>query len=440
MKKGPETPSEAPQPTAGVHANPSLDEIKRILADARKYHGTQQKRVGMLFSGGPAPGGNAVISGAGLSFLNDGWEVIGFYKGYEYLEQFDREKPRQFREGVHFKRLGYEDVTKIRQLGGIFIKTSRANPSKVSGGEIRSPHDLLDPKRSIKLYNVLDALEFMGIQALISIGGDDTLKTAFYLHLLGLPVVHVPKTIDNDYYGIPWTFGYFTAIEHARQAIKVYNSEAQTTDAWWVLELMGRKTGWYTLGAGISGEAVRMIGPEEVGARLDINELADEILNLVLDREKYDKRYGVVLVSEGLVDRLPDEQKPQDVDDHGNLKFAEAMFGAQLTKRVGEMYRKRTGKKLSIKSERIGYTTRCAEPSAFDIILGSQLGMGAFRFVKHGMSGYMVSVGDNLEIKEVPFEDLIDPATFRTRLRFVPIDGDFFKLAKSLEFRRNQEQ
>jgi 6-phosphofructokinase 1 len=440
MKKGPETPSEAPQPTAGVHANPSLDEIKRILADARKYHGTQQKRVGMLFSGGPAPGGNAVISGAGLSFLNDGWEVIGFYKGYEYLEQFDREKPRQFREGVHFKRLGYEDVTKIRQLGGIFIKTSRANPSKVSGGEIRSPHDLLDPKRSIKLYNVLDALEFMGIQALISIGGDDTLKTAFYLHLLGLPVVHVPKTIDNDYYGIPWTFGYFTAIEHARQAIKVYNSEAQTTDAWWVLELMGRKTGWYTLGAGISGEAVRMIGPEEVGARLDINELADEILNLVLDREKYDKRYGVVLVSEGLVDRLPDEQKPQDVDDHGNLKFAEAMFGAQLAKRVGEMYRKRTGKKLSIKSERIGYTTRCAEPSAFDIILGSQLGMGAFRFVKHGMSGYMVSVGDNLEIKEVPFEDLIDPATFRTRLRFVPIDGDFFKLAKSLEFRRNQEQ
>ncbi len=417
----------------------SLEEIKKTLKHARKYHGTQQKRVGILFSGGPAPGGNAVISGAALSFLNDNWEVVGFYKGYEYLQQFDREKPRQFREGQQFKRLGYEDVTKIRQLGGIFIKTSRANPSKFGGHEIRSPQDLLDEKRSAKLYNVLDALEFMGIQALISIGGDDTLKTAFYLHLLGLPVVHVPKTIDNDYYGIPWTFGYMTAIEHARQAIKVYNAEAQTTDAWWILELMGRKTGWYTLGAGISGEAVRMIGPEEVGPRLDLNKLAGEILELVLQRERYGKHYGVVLVSEGLVDRLPDEQKPHEIDDHGNVKFSEALFGLRLAQLVRELYQQRVGKKLSIKSDKVGYTTRCAEPSAFDILLGSQLGMGAFRFVSEGHAGNMVSVGDNLEIKEVPFETLIDPATFRTRIRYVPIDGDFFKLAKSLEFRRQQE-
>jgi 6-phosphofructokinase 1 len=417
----------------------SLDEIKKTLNSARKYRGTQQKRVGMLFSGGPAPGGNAVISGAALSFLNDGWEVIGFYKGYEYLEQFDREKPRQFREGTHFKRLGYEDVTKIRQLGGIFIKTSRANPSKLGGHEIRSPNDLLDEKRSAKLYNVLNAMEFMGIQALISIGGDDTLKTAFYLHLLGLPVVHVPKTIDNDYFGIPWTFGYFTAIEHARQAIKVYNAEAQTTDAWWILELMGRKTGWYTLGAGISGEAVRMIGPEEVGPRLDLNKLAEEILELVLQREKFGKRYGVVLVSEGLVDRLPDDQRPQEVDEHGNIKFSEALFGLRLARLVGDLYKQKTGKKLSIKAETVGYTTRCAEPSAFDILLGSQLGMGAFRFISEGHGGNMVSVGDNLEIKAVPFEQLIDPNTFRTRIRYVPIDGDFFKLAKSLEFRRQQE-
>ncbi|NLH47812.1 MAG: 6-phosphofructokinase [Myxococcales bacterium] len=417
----------------------AMDSIHKILASARKYHGTKQKRVGMLFSGGPAPGGNAVISGAALSFLNDGWEVIGFYKGYEHLEQFNREKPRQFREGVHFKRLGYEDVTKIRQLGGIIIKTSRANPSKVANAEIRNPHDLIDPKRSVKLYNVLDALEFMGIQALISIGGDDTLKTAFYLHLLGLPVVHVPKTIDNDYYGIPWTFGYFTAIEHARQAIKVFNAEAQTTDSWWILELMGRKTGWYTLGAGIAGEAVRMIGPEEMGSKVDLNDLAKEIFELVMEREKYGKHYGVVLVSEGLVDRLPDDQRPHEVDEHGNTKFSEAFFGYRLSKAIGDLYKKTTGKKLHIKSETVGYTTRCAEPSAFDITLGSQLGMGAFRFIKEGLSGNMVSVGDNLEIKNVPFESLIDPVTFRTRLRFVPIQGDFFKLAKSLEFRRLQE-
>ncbi|MDP8223571.1 MAG: 6-phosphofructokinase [Candidatus Lernaella stagnicola] len=414
-------------------------DLQKVLKNARKYHGTKQKRVGMLFSGGPAPGGNAVISAAALAFLNDGWEVIGFYKGYEYLQQFDREKPRQFREGFHFKRLGYEDVTKIRQLGGIVIKTARANPSSVGGREIQSVQDLIDPTMSKKIYNVLDALEFMGIQALISIGGDDTLKTAFYLNLLGLPVVHVPKTIDNDYFGIPWTFGYFTAIEHARQAIKVFNVEAQTTDAWWVLELMGRKAGWYTLGAGISGEAVRMIGPEEMGDSVDLNRLATEILNLVIEREKYGKRYGVVLISEGLVDHLPKDQIPQEVDEHGNIRFADALLGYRIAKMVSEMYFETTGRKLRVKSETIGYTTRCAEPSAFDILLGSQLGAGAFRFISQRRGGNMVSVGDNLEIKAVPFSDLIDAKTFRTKVRYVPIDGDFFKLAKSLEFRRQHE-
>ena len=438
----PDAKASAKKPIAKKAAEPEVvteKELQHALAKARKYHGTMQKRVGMLFSGGPAPGGNAVISGAALQFLNDGWEVIGFFKGYEFLEQFDRNRPRKFVDGVHYRRLGFEDVTKIRQLGGIAIKTSRANPSRGKGHEIHDVHDLADERKAGKLYNVLDALEFMGIHALISIGGDDTLKTAYYLHLLGLPIVHVPKTIDNDYYGIPWTFGYFTAIEHARQAIKVYNQEAQTTDAWWILELMGRKTGWYTLGAGISREAVRMIGPEEVGHTLDINALANEILELILRRERIGKRYGVVLVSEGLVDKLPLEQKPTETDEHGNITFSDAKFGYRLGQIVKELYKEKTGKKISLKSETVGYTTRCAEPSSFDILLGSQLGMGAFRFIAQGNFGQMVSVGDNLEIKPVPFSSLIDAKTFRTRLRYVPLDGDFFRLAKSLEFRRQTE-
>ena len=414
----------------------TIKELTRALKNTRKYHGFQQKRVGMLFSGGPAPGGNAVISGATLQFLNDGWEVIGFYKGYEYLENFDRNKPRKLIEGLHYKRLQYDDVTKIRQLGGIAIKTSRANPSTQGNREIRNVYDLADDKKARKLHNVLDAFEFMGIQALISIGGDDTLKTAYYLSLLGLPVVHVPKTIDNDYYGIPWTFGYFTAIEHARQAIKIFNQEAMTTDCWWILELMGRKAGWYTMGAGISGEAVRMVGPEEVGSSLDINELAQELVELIRKRELVGKRYGVILVSEGLVDKLPEEQKPTGKDAHGNISFSKANFGKLLSILVDKLYRQQTGNKIAIKSETVGYTTRCAEPMAFDILLGSQLGMGAFQFIKERKFGQMVSVGDNLEIKSVPFSDLIDLDTFRARLRYVPMDGDFFKLAKSLEFRR----
>ncbi len=412
-------------------------DIQRIKK-GRQFISHGQKRIGMLFSGGPAPGANAVISTTALQFLNDGFDVIGFYKGYEFLQDFDREDPKKLTEGIHFKSLELDDITKIRQQGGSVLRTSRANPSKIGDLEIQKATDLLDPKKNRKLRNVMDALEYMGVSSLISIGGDDTLKTAYYLHLLGVPVVHVPKTIDNDYYGIPWTFGYFSAIERARQDIKIYNNEVRTTECYFVLELMGRKAGWYTLGAGIAGEAVRMIGPEEQGDEFDLKALSDELVDLVLSREKADKRYGVILVSEGLVDKLPESMKPKEYDEHGNLVLSDARIGQTIAAALEKRFKKRTGRDLTVKEGSIGYTTRCIEPSAFDVLLGSQLGMGAFRFIKEGKFGSMVSVGDNLEIKRVRFETLINPKTFKTRLRFVPIDGDFFKLAKALEFRQGR--
>jgi len=419
---------------------PAEERAEDILKNVRKFRTLGQKRVGMLFSGGPAPGANAVISTAAIQFLNNQYDVIGFYKGYEFLENFDRETPKNFVENKAFKSLEYPDVTKIRQHGGSMLRTSRANPSKTPAGDIKCVADLTDPLKSRKLYNVIDALEYMGISSLISIGGDDTLKTAYYLSLLGVPTVHVPKTIDNDYYGIPWTFGYFSAIERARQDLKIYNVEARTTDCYFVLELMGRKTGWYTLGAGIAGEAVRMIGPEEFGNELDLRKVADELVDLILIREQLNKTYGVILVSEGLVDRLPDDQKPTTTDQHGNILLSEAKIGEHIANWVERVYHKRTGREIRIKTGTIGYTTRCVEPSAFDVLLGSQLGMGAYRFVKEGWFGSMVSVGDELEVKRVPFTDLIDERTFKTRLRYVPLEGDFFKLAKSLEFRARRRE
>jgi 6-phosphofructokinase 1 len=406
-----------------------------ILKTARRFRSLGYKRIGMLFAGGPAPGANAVISTAAINFLNHNYEVVGFYQGYQYLENFDRDAPKLFQHGIHYKNLQLDDVTKIRQLGGSVLKTARANPAKSAAGEIKSPKDLADPRLSEKLYKVLDALEYMGVSALISIGGDDTLKTAYYLNLLGVPTVHVPKTIDNDYFGIPWTFGYFTAIEHARQDIKTYNVEVRTTECYFVLELMGRKAGWYTLGAGIAGEAVRMIGPEEIEDNFDLTKLADELVDLAIKREAINKRYGVILVSEGLGDKLPVANRAFSKDEHGNIKLSEAKTGELIGKAFAKRYKERTGRKLTVKTETIGYTTRCVEPSAFDILLGSQLGMGAFEFILHHKYGSMVSVGDNLEIKRVPFEQLIDRGTFKTRVRYVPLDGDFYKLAKSLEFR-----
>jgi len=410
------------------------------LEDVRKFRSLEQKRVGMLFSGGPAPGANAVISTATIQFLNAGYDVIGFFKGYEFLSKFDKDNPRKLTAGTHYKYLTYDDITKIRSEGGSILRTSRTNPCKVKGREIKNVKELAYPEYSVKLYKIIDALEYLGVSSLISIGGDDTLKTGYYLNLLGLPVVHVPKTIDNDYFGIPWTFGYFSAIERARQDIKVFNSEVRTTDCYFVLELMGRKTGWYTLGAGIAGEAVRMIGPEEFADNVDLGKLAKDLVDMVLEREELEKYYGVILVSEGLVDKMPDDQKPKTTDAHGNLVLAEAKIGERVGHFLRETYKKRTGRKLTVKTGAIGYTTRCIEPSAFDVLLGSQLGMGAFQFIEAKEFGSMVSVGDNLEIKQVPFNELIDPQTFKTALRSVPLDGDFFKLAKSLEFRKEFEK
>ncbi|RJO65186.1 MAG: 6-phosphofructokinase [Myxococcales bacterium] len=431
-EKKPAAKPVAPKSAAKAAPKPGASDLP---ATTRRFRTLGQKRVGMLFSGGPAPGANAVISTATIQFLNDHFDVVGFYKGYEFLEKFDRNNPTVFKEGMHFARLNYTDVTKIRQQGGCMLRTSRANPSKLSGQEIRSVKDLSDPAKARKLYNVLDALEYLGISSLISIGGDDTLKTAYYLSLLGVPVVHVPKTIDNDYYGIPWTFGYFSAIERARQDVKIYNNEVRTTECYFILELMGRKAGWYTLGAGIAGEAVRMIGPEETGDTLDLDKLTEELVDLILMREQLNKNYGVILVSEGLVDKLPVDKKPKTTDAHGNVTLSEAKIGELIGSRVKKRYKERTGRSLTLKNSTIGYTTRCIEPSAFDVLLGSQLGMGAYQFIKAGNFAHMVSVGDNLEIKRVPFSELIDGTTFKTRVRYVPIDGDFFKLAKSLEFK-----
>lgn len=436
-----EKPGEDPHELLLRHNGPTpkkkfSSEDWAILKKARHFRSLGHKRVGMLFSGGPAPGANAVIATATIQFLNDGYEVIGFYKGYEYLQLFNREQPREFIEGEHYKVLTYDDVTRTRQVGGSLLKTARVSPVRTAGADVKNPRDLAKFENSKYLYNVIDALEYLGCSSLISIGGDGSLITGYYLSLLGVPVVHVPKTIDNDYYGISWTFGFFSAIERARQDINIYNAEARTTENYFVLELMGRKAGWYTLGAGIAGEAIRMIAPEEFPGELDIDKLVEELVDTVHQREEVKKRYGVILVSEGMVEKLPKGYKPTETDQHGNVILREAHIAELLATRISARYKERYGRKLTVKSNNIGYTTRCIEPSAYDVILGSVLGMGAYDLVRGGHFAHMVSVGDNLDLKRVPFDELVDPNTFMTALRYVPIGGDFFRLAKSLEFKR----
>ncbi len=388
------------------------------------------KKIAVVFSGGPAPAANAVISSVSLNFLNERIPVVGFFNGFEYLEKFDPGDRYSLVEGLHFEHLD-NNISGIRNRRGVYLKTSRANPGK----DIHSRQDLDDPKKSAKLHSILNALDFLGIGFLVTIGGDDTLKTANFLSILGLPVLHIPKTIDNDYFGIPWTFGYWSAVQTAKEVLLNINADAESTSSYFIAELMGRKAGWITYAAGVAGEAVMMLSSEDVeGDELDIEALSETIVEKILLRERYNKYYGVIAVAEGLADRLPDRYKPTETDKHGNLIFGTAFVGRVIGDRVSQIYEAKTGRKKKITYKQIGYETRNVPPISFDVVLGSMLGFGVVKLFKQGKFNTLVSVSDHFDVIGVPFSELIDPDTMLTRLRTVPKGSDFFELKEALTF------
>jgi len=353
-------------------------------------------------------------------------------RGYEFLQDFNKNYPK-LRKDLHYGFITPE-ITKARNRSGVFLRTSRANPGK----DIRTMEDLNDPEKNSKLKNILDAFDYLEVGALISIGGDDTLKTANFLWLMGFPVIHIPKTIDNDYYGIAWTFGYWTAVDVAQKILLNLKADAQATDSYFIVELMGRKAGWITYAAGLSAEAILMISSEDIeGETVDLDDLGQRIADVILCRENDRKPYGVIVVSEGIADKLPEDMKPKVRDKHGNLMFSEAKIAARLAEISKEKYKEKTGLDVKITSKQIGYEIRSAHPTGFDVVLGSMLGYGAAKFYLEKQFGVMVSVTDNFDIKPVPFSDLVDTKTMLTKLRDVPRGSDLFTLKESLSYRRN---
>jgi len=393
-----------------------------------------RRKAAILFSGGPAPSANAVISSVALNFINARVPIIGFFFGFEFLEDFDKENRYCLSPNVHYQVLD-AGISRIRNQRGVFLKTSRANPGRL----ITSPPDLDDPEKNKRLVHILEALDSLDIGCLITIGGDDTLKTANFLSRLGLPVIHIPKTIDNDYFGIAWTFGYWSSVQASQEALLNLKADAESTGSYFIAELMGRKAGWLTYAAGIAGEAVQMVSTEDVEEDvLDLEKLAERIVDTILLREKNSKYYGVICVAEGLADKLPEKYRPTEKDRHGNVILGTAEVGRVLRDATEEVYRQRTGRKKKIIYKQIGYETRNAPPISFDVVLSSMLGFGAYKLYKNRQFGCMVSVSDNFSIVGVPFEQLIDPQTLLTRLRNVPRGSDFFELKEALSYKLSE--
>lgn len=409
------------------------------------------KKVALLFSGGPAPAANAVISTCAISFINNGMEVVGIRHGYSSLIDYSKDRPLQ--EGQDYLNLTEKMLRRTRSKQGIIIGTARTNPGKF----VSSPADLEDPEKTAPLQRTYDGLCSLGVDALVSIGGDDTLKTANKFKLFQerlpegskqIPVVHVPKTIDNDYKGIDFTFGYFTAVETLGTEIRNLHADAEAGRSYFIVESMGRSAGWLAYGAAISGEASMVISveditddylaPESTATRkvMDIDKVVGNIVKMMRYRqEKQGKEYGVVVLAEGLAEYLSDEVlKDIPRDDHGHISVAHVDLGKMFASRISAEFERQTGNKRKVTGLQLGYESRCARPHAFDVMLGSQLGVGAYRALcEENHNGVMVSVSGQLDLQYVDFEDLVDPDTLVTVVRFIEAGCDFHKLARFLE-------
>ena len=422
-------------------------------------------RVAILFAGGPAPAANAVISTAAAAFLREGIEVVGVLHGYSHLVEHSPERPLV--EGRDYVLVTHRMLGRTRNSQGIIVGTARTNPGK----NVSDPAHLDDPERVKPLKTVYEALRSINVDALISIGGDDTLKTANKFKLyqeklppgaLRIPVVHLPKTIDNDYRGIDFTFGYFTAVDFLAREVRNLIADAEANRSYFLVESMGRSAGWLAYGVAIAGEASLVISVEDIEGQyaateevsdsktgevnqrkvMNVDQVIKRIVLTMTTREREGKEFGVIVIAEGLAELLPvNYLEGIGRDEHGHISVAAVNLHNVFQALISKEYTAQTGKKRKITALQLGYEARCAQPHAFDVMLGSQLGVGAYRaLVEKHLNGVMVSVSGQLQLHYVPFEELVDPSTLVTVVRRIEPNSDFHQLTRFLETYVNEEE
>jgi 6-phosphofructokinase len=377
---------------------------------------------GLVVGGGPAPGINGVISAATLAARQQGARVIGILQGFEWLMQGDID---------HVVELDAEAITRIHENGGSILRTSRANPTR-------------DPAH---LAAVVDSLGRLGIDHLISIGGDDTCfsaKTVAEAAGEGLRVAHVPKTIDNDLplpAGIP-TFGFETARATAAGILATLLEDARTANRWYVVVMMGRNAGHLALGAAHSAGATVAIVAEEFGdEKIRLERLARIVEGSILKSTAQGCANGVVVLAEGLGECLD----PADLaglpdlplDEHGHIRLAELPLG-RLVREAVQKGLSEHGLTATIVVKDVGYELRCVAPNAFDQDYTRDLGAGAVATLLAGTSDVMIT-RQSQQIVAVPFADILDPKTGKTRVRMLDTETESFAMAQSLQTRLRPE-
>ena len=373
----------------------------------------QRPVVAILVGGGPAHGINSVIGAATIRSILGGCDVIGIQDGFKWIMDGQTSK---------VKRLSMEDISRIHFSGGSCLGTARAIPTQ------KVEH----------LVPCLTSLNALGVTRLITIGGDDTAFSALKLEQRAagrLQVVHVPKTIDNDLdlpHGIP-TFGFQTARHIGVELVKSLMVDAETTSRWYFVVTMGRKAGHLALGIGKAAGATLTVIPEEFRQKpLRLKTLVDVLAGAFIKRLNAGRSDGVAVLAEGLVEILDQQDLDglQDVerDQHGHVRLAEINFGFVL-KRAVEKELRSFGIKTTIVEKNIGYELRCADPISFDMEYTRDLGYCAAQFLLEGGNAAMVSI-QNGRFIPIPFGDILDPATGRTRVRMVDVESESYVIAR----------
>jgi ATP-dependent phosphofructokinase / diphosphate-dependent phosphofructokinase len=384
------------------------------------------KKLAILVGGGPAPGINSVISAATIEARNAGLGVLGVYDGFEHLIEGDAR---------YLRPLAIEDVSRIHSQGGSVLRTSRANPTKSAEA----------------IETVVNTLRDQGVAYLVTIGGDDTAFSASTVAGAAggaLRVAHVPKTIDNDLplpSGMP-TFGYESARNVGTELVLTIMEDSRTINRWFVVVVMGRKAGHLALGIGkAAGSTVTIIPEEFEKPQVSLDDVSRVIEGAILKRRLNGQAYGVVVVGEGVGERIDPEELKRSAgielsyDPYGNVALAEIPLAALIKQRVQRRFQAR-GQNMQVTDVTLGYELRCTQPIPFDIDYTRTLGYGAVRFLldenedaRLGRGGFVCLDGADLRV--LPFEDFRDPGTGRTRVRMVDVNSEYYRVARDYMIR-----
>ena len=388
------------------------------------------QRLGILVGGGPAPGINSVISAVTIEAQNSNLEVIGNYDGFAGLIEGNTND---------VCRLTIPDVSNIHFQGGSILRTSRANPTR------SKEH----------LQSVVHGLKQLGINYLVTIGGDDTAFSASEVSRVAsgaIRVAHVPKTIDNDFplpANMP-TFGYETARHVGTGLVLNLMEDSRTTNRWYFVVAMGRSAGHLALGMGKAAGATLTIIPEEfLSDRITVGQVCDVLEGAILKRRVMGRERGLAIIAEGIAEML-DPQELADLpgvvvnyDQHGHIRLDEIPLDTILKREIQNRFKER-GEALGIVERTIGYELRSASPIPFDVDYTRTLGHGAVRVLLSasaddtGADDGLVCLEDG-QVKVVPFDDLRDPITQRTRVRRVDIHSESYHVARDYMIRLERE-